>query len=123
MLIILLVLFAVITLFIAYKKPHLLKMLMGAARVLSSQIKAVVKVNGRVKENTLIFHVKRNFKGVQVDQLVLYLPDDTPSGRSIFIFDRNKRWLGLPNAGDGDYDLLQGKYLFQSKAGANFKAL
>ena len=46
-----------------------------------------------------------------------------PIWRSIFIVDRQKKWLGLPFADAGDYELLQGKYLFQSKAGANFKVL
>ena len=39
------------------------------------------------------------------------------------IHERLTQPLGLPNAGAHDYELIQGKYLFQSKAGANFKVL
>jgi hypothetical protein len=123
MLVILFAFLCAIILIIGYKKPHFLKFFIGQARLLSFTVNAVIKLNGRVIEGARAFYVKRDFRGRNVDELVLYIPDDTSLNRSIFIIDWQKKWLGLPIADFGDYELIQGKYLFQSKAGSEFKVL
>jgi hypothetical protein len=118
-----LILILLFLLFIWLTMPNYVKILTGSARVLTKQVEAKIKLNERLIADAKVYEVKRGFQGQDVDELVLFIPDGTALSRSIFIIDKQKRWLCLPNASDKDYQMLKGEILLQTKRGANFKVL
>jgi hypothetical protein len=107
--------------YLCYRHPLILKVVDGSARVLSSPIDATIKIDGEAQPSARCFAVKSRFDGTPADILVLWLPDPSVIyGRDVVIVDRLHNDVGLPNAGNADYELLRGRYLLQSESGSMY---
>jgi len=107
--------------FVSHSYPIILKVVTGSARILSSPIDATIKIDGENEPSARCFAVKSSFNGNPADYLVLWVGNPSAIyGREILIVDRLHDDLGLPNAGDLDYELLGGRLLFQSESGSMY---
>jgi hypothetical protein len=109
--------------YILYRHPIILKAATGSARVLSPPLDATIKINGVVQPSAKCFEMKSLWDGSHADSLVLWL-NDLPVSRDVLIVDKQYRDVGSPNAGETNYDLLMGRYLFQAESAvpyASFK--
>jgi hypothetical protein len=111
----------VATVYLFYHQPIILKAATGSARVLSTPVEAIIKIDGQVQPTARCFVVKSRFDGSPADSLVLWLPDaGAIYGRDVLIVDRSHQDVGRPNASNLDYYLLWDRFLFQSESGARY---
>lgn len=104
-------------LFINY--PIVLKVPAGTARVLTSKVKASVKVDGIEHSDARCFQMKSYFNGIPTDRIVLWLPvKSIYTNRAIFIIDRMRHEVGSTNTSEEAYYLLLDTFLFQSEGGS-----
>jgi hypothetical protein len=107
--------------YLCYRHPLILKVVDGSARILSSPVDATIEIDGEAQPSALCFAVKSRFDGTPADILVLWLPNPSViDGRDVVVVDRLHHDVGLPNAGNGDYELLRGQYLLQSESGSMY---
>ena len=107
--------------YLVYQHPLIVKTVSGSARLLSPPVEATIRIDGEVQPSARCFAVRSRFDGSPADSLVLWLSDPSAVyGRTVVVVDRLHHDVGLPNAGEGDYELLWGRYLLQSESGSMY---
>ena len=102
-------------------QPILLKAVIGTARVITTPVEAVVRIDGEPQSSARCFHVGSSFDGSPSDYFILWLPNPNANyGRDVLFIDRMHDDVGLPNASDRDYQLFWNSVLFQSESGSKY---
>jgi hypothetical protein len=95
------------------------KLLLGNARVLTSQVAITVAVDDRELRGVRCFAEPGEFRNHRSKGLVLWVDDPHALlGRHVLVVDLDRRSILLPNFGLDDYKLLGNKRLMQSDSGA-----
>ncbi|PKW20217.1 hypothetical protein [Flavobacterium lindanitolerans] len=103
-----------------FSHPIIAKLATGTARIIGSQTKADIYINGKKDAKAKLFVSASNFEENQKhDFLILYLRDtDKFSDFPVVVIDKEKASVNRPNASKKDYDIVLGQ-LIQSESGAH----
>lgn len=88
--------------------PILLRIPFGKARVISTRVDAVVRVNGVEQPESRVFSMDGG------EKLLVYSPNPKEA-YSVIIVDKLKNNIGSTNTGEENYELLFDRFLFQSE--------
>lgn len=78
----------------------------GSARLISSPVRSVIKIDGKVAANAKVFHLDDG-------KLLVYNPNAEQT-HPVIIIDKLKNDIGTTNAGKEYYELIGDRYLFQA---------
>ena len=98
-------------LFLVYMiKNHtpILKFVFGGARIHSNIADAIVKEDGIELPNAKVFILENG------NELLVYAPES--KNHKVIIVDKLKNNIGLGNSGEGDYELIFDRFLFQTES-------
>lgn len=91
--------------------PLLLKFPFGYARIISSPVEAVVKINGVEQPESRVF----SFADDGGEKLLVYSPDSKETYPAVIV-DKLKNDIGITNAGVENYELFFDSLLFKSES-------
>ena len=104
-----------------YNPSIILKSILGSARIIGKPINSEVFINDKKQEKAKIFHINSDFNNkTNEDYYVLYLRNIKNPSEQVYVIEKNKNLLEIPNSSKSDYDVIFGN-LYQSESGANVR--
>lgn len=102
-----------------FLNPIVIKLIVGSARVIGSETKSEVWINGKKDPDIKVFACDSDFYGNSRNYRIISFRDsDQNFEMPVLVIDREAQLVKIPNASTEDYKVLLGK-LLQSESGAN----
>lgn len=113
--------FSIFFLYIFFQRPIVLKLFVGSARNIGTELKSTIYVDGKINTDAKLFKCNSDFYNKEKrNYYILYLRNTSLNDFPVLTIENDENLICYPNASKSDYNIIFGN-LIQSESGANVR--